>query len=39
MIIKRLGFGAGDEIIVPANTFIAAALAVFVNIALPVFRA
>jgi len=36
-IIKAYGFGPGDEIIVPANTFIASALAVSANGVTPVF--
>ena len=31
LIIKAYGFGPGDEIIVPANTFIATLLAVSAN--------
>lgn len=37
LIIKAYGFGAGDEIIVPANTFIATILAVSQNGCTPVF--
>lgn len=37
LIIKAYGFGAGDEIIVPANTFIATILAVSENNCKPVF--
>ena len=37
IIIKAYGFGAGDEIIVPANTFIATVLAVSDNGCTPVF--
>ncbi|MDR1952203.1 MAG: DegT/DnrJ/EryC1/StrS family aminotransferase [Elusimicrobiota bacterium] len=36
LIIRAYGFGAGDEIIVPANTFIASMLAVSENGAAPV---
>lgn len=36
LIIKAYGFGAGDEIIVPANTFIASILAVSQNGCTPV---
>lgn len=36
LIIKAYGFGAGDEIIVPANTFIATILAVSENGCTPV---
>lgn len=36
MILKAYGFGAGDEIIVPANTFIATILAVSANGCTPV---
>lgn len=36
LIIKAYGFGPGDEIIVPANTFIATILAVSENGAVPV---
>lgn len=37
LIIKAYGFGANDEIIVPANTFIATILAVSQNNCTPVF--
>lgn len=37
IIIKAYGFGEGDEIIVPANTFIATVLAVSDNGCTPVF--
>lgn len=37
IIIKAYGFGVGDEIIVPANTFIATVLAVSDNGCTPVF--
>ncbi|WP_019002909.1 DegT/DnrJ/EryC1/StrS family aminotransferase [Succinimonas amylolytica] len=37
IIIKAYGFGPGDEIIVPANTFIATVLAVSDNGCTPVF--
>lgn len=37
IIIKAYGFGSGDEIIVPANTFIATVLAVSDNGCTPVF--
>ena len=37
LIIKAYGFGAGDEIIVPANTFIATILAISENGCTPVF--
>ncbi|MDR3113752.1 MAG: DegT/DnrJ/EryC1/StrS family aminotransferase [Endomicrobium sp.] len=36
LIIKSYGFGAGDEIIVPANTYIASILAISQNGATPV---
>ncbi len=36
LIIKAYGFGAGDEIIVPANTFIATLLAISENDCTPV---
>jgi dTDP-4-amino-4,6-dideoxygalactose transaminase len=36
LIIKGFGFGAGDEIIVPANTFIASILAISENNCTPV---
>lgn len=36
LIIKAYGFGQGDEIIVPANTYIASILAVSVNGAEPI---
>lgn len=36
LIIKAYGFGAGDEIIVPANTFIASILAISENGCTPV---
>ena len=35
--IKALGFGVGDEIIVPANTYIASILAITDNGCTPVF--
>ncbi len=37
LILKALGVGAGDEVIVPSNTFIATALAVSYAGATPVF--
>lgn len=37
LILKAYGIGAGDEVIVPANTFIATALAVSYAGAMPVF--
>lgn len=37
LIIRAFGLGAGDEVIVPANTFIATALAVSANGCTPVF--
>lgn len=37
LILKAYGIGAGDEVIVPANTFIATALAVSYTGAVPVF--
>lgn len=37
LILKAYGIGAGDEVIVPANTFIATALAVSYTGAAPVF--
>ena len=37
LIIKAYGFGPGDEIIVPANTFIASILAISENGCTPVF--
>jgi dTDP-4-amino-4,6-dideoxygalactose transaminase len=37
LIIRAYGFGKGDEIIVPANTFIASILAITDNGATPVF--
>lgn len=37
LILKAYGIGAGDEVIVPSNTFIATALAVTYTGALPVF--
>ncbi|MBO4400890.1 MAG: DegT/DnrJ/EryC1/StrS family aminotransferase [Selenomonadaceae bacterium] len=37
LAIRALGIGAGDEVIVPANTYIATALAVIANGAAPVF--
>lgn len=37
LILKAYGIGAGDEVIVPSNTFIATALAVSYAGALPVF--
>jgi dTDP-4-amino-4,6-dideoxygalactose transaminase len=37
LIIKAYGFGHGDEIIVPANTYIATVLAVTACCAVPVF--
>src|SRR6478672_9641 len=36
LIIRAFGFGAGDEIIVPANTYIATVLAVTANGCTPV---
>ena len=36
LIIKAYGFGAGDEIIVPANTYIASILAISENCCTPV---
>ncbi len=35
--LQALGVGPGDEVILPANTFVASAQAVFNNYALPVF--
>lgn len=35
--LKALGIGAGDEVIVPSNTFIATALAVTYTGATPIF--
>lgn len=37
LILKACGIGAGDEVIVPSNTFIATALAVTYTGAVPVF--
>ena len=37
LIIKAYGYGIGDEIIVPANTFIASILAISENGCTPVF--
>lgn len=37
LILIALGIGAGDEVIVPANTFIATALAVSYTGAIPIF--
>ncbi len=37
LILKALGIGKGDEVIVPANTYIATILAVVANGAKPVF--
>lgn len=37
LIIRGYGFGAGDEIIVPANTFIATVLAITENGCKPIF--
>lgn len=37
LTLKALGIGAGDEVIVPSNTFIATALAVSYTGAMPVF--
>lgn len=37
LILRAYGIGAGDEVIVPANTFIATALAVSYTGAVPVF--
>ena len=37
LILKAYGIGAGDEVIVPSNTYIATALAVSYNGATPVF--
>lgn len=34
--LKALGIGEGDEVIVPSNTYIATALAVTLNGAIPV---
>jgi len=36
LIVKAYGFGPGDEIIVPANTYIASILAISANGAMPV---
>lgn len=36
LIIKAMGFGEGDEIIVPANTYIASILAISDNLCTPV---
>lgn len=36
LIIKAFGFGAGDEIIVPANTYIASILAISENGCIPI---
>ena len=37
LILKAMNIGAGDEVIVPSNTYIATALAVSYNGAIPVF--
>ncbi len=37
LILKAMGIGSGDEVIVPSNTFIATALAVSYTGAVPVF--
>lgn len=37
LILKAMGIGAGDEVIVPSNTYIATALAVTYTGAVPVF--
>lgn len=37
LILKAMGIGAGDEVIIPSNTFIATALAVSYSGATPVF--
>ncbi|MDO8954811.1 MAG: DegT/DnrJ/EryC1/StrS family aminotransferase [Gammaproteobacteria bacterium] len=37
LIVKAYGFGPGDEIIVPANTFIASVLAISANGVCPIF--
>ena len=37
LIIRGYGFGSGDEIIVPANTFIATVLAITENGCKPIF--
>ena len=37
LLLKALGIGAGDEVIVPSNTYIATALAVTYTGAVPVF--
>ena len=37
LILKAYGIGAGDEVILPSNTFIATALAVIYTGAVPVF--
>ena len=37
LAVKALGIGSGDEVIVPANTYIATVLGITANGAVPVF--